>query len=310
MRVSVVLCTYSPDMYEHFREAAEGVFAQTYDDVELVVVVDGDDQLYERVRDDYGDHDDVVLHCNDENVGLLESRNTGAELATGEVVAFIDDDAVPDDRWAEELVESYETRDVLAAGGKMTPAWVAGKPAFLPEEFYWLVGVTHRGFADGPGYVRNTFGSNISFRRDAFLELGGFDTDIGGRKGDENLQGGETELCARMEVEYGERVWYNPDAEVAHKVFDYRTDSKWLLDRAFWQGYSKRAMDVLLPETGDEEGEFLRQLLVEFVPGRIKRLVSRPSVDRLQQLIFLGLFTFAVGIGYLYGITRYQGRDE
>jgi len=86
----------------------------------------------------------------------------------------------------------------------MTPAWVAGKPSFLPEEFYWLIGVTHRGFADGPGEVRNTFGSNISFRADVFAELGGFDVDIGGRKGDKNLQGGETELCARMREAYGQ----------------------------------------------------------------------------------------------------------
>jgi len=63
--------------------------------------------------------------------------------------------------------------------------------------------VTHRGFVDEPGEVRNTFGSNISFRTDVFNELGGFDVEIGGRKGDTNLQGGETELCARMKTEYG-----------------------------------------------------------------------------------------------------------
>ena len=308
MRVSVVLCTYSPDMYDHFREAAESVLEQSYDDVELVVVVDGDDELYRRVKADYGGRDDVVLHCNDENVGLLESRNTGAALATGDIVAFIDDDAITDENWVAELVKSYEEQGALAAGGKMTPKWVAGKPEFLPEEFYWLVGVTHRGFADGPGYVRNTFGSNISFRRDVFRELGGFDTDIGGRKGDANLQGGETELCARLAIEYGERVWYNPDAEVAHKVFDYRTDSTWLLDRAFWQGYSKRAMGVLLPEAdGEEEDEFLRLLLTDFVPKRIKHLSFQFSFDRVKQLLFLALFTGAVGVGYLYGTTKYRG---
>lgn len=245
MRVSVVLCTYSPDVYEHFREAAESVLGQTYDDVELVVVVDGDDELYQRVQTDYGTLDDVVLHCNDENVGLLVSRNTGAELATGDVVAFIDDDAVPEEDWVEELVEGYEEQDALAVGGKMTPRWVAGKPEFLPEEFYWLVGVTHRGFADGPGWVRNTFGSNISFDRETFLELGGFDPKIGGRQGDKNLQGGETELCARLAAEYDEQVWYNPEAKVAHKVFDYRTEFRWLVDRAFWQGYSKRAISSI-----------------------------------------------------------------
>jgi glycosyltransferase involved in cell wall biosynthesis len=294
------------DRYDDFREAAESVLSQTYDDVELVVVVDGTESVYERVREEYGEIDRVITHCNDENVGLLASRNTGAELATGDVVAFIDDDAVADERWIEDLVHSYEEQDALAVGGKMTPIWIAGKPDFLPEEFYWLVGVTHRGFADGPGYVRNTNGSNISFQREVFLKLGGFDTEIGGRKGDKNLQGGETELCARLENEYGERVWYNPEAEVAHKVFDYRTDPKWLLDRAFWQGYSKRAMEVLTPESGDEETEFLNALLFEFTPQRVRGLLTAPSMWRLKQLVVLWLLTATVGVGYLYAAVAYS----
>jgi len=256
VKVSVVVCTYTLDMYEHFREAADSVLAQTHDDVELVVVVDGTPEVYEQVVDDYGDREDVVIECNDENVGLLESRNRGAAIASGDVVAFIDDDAIADEAWVERLVRAYEEEDAIAAGGKMTPAWVAGKPSFLPEEFYWLIGVTHRGFADGPGEVRNTFGSNISFRADVFAELGGFDVDIGGRKGDKNLQGGETELCARMRERYGQGVWYDPDAEVAHKVFEYRTEFRWLVDRAFWQGYSKRAMESFVEDEGGEEGRF------------------------------------------------------
>jgi len=305
MQVSVVLCTYSPDIYEHFREAAESLLEQTYDNVELVIVVDGDEELYERVQGEYGRSENVVIHCNDQNLGLLESRNTGVELASGDVVAFIDDDAVADERWVEELVESYEAQSAKAAGGKMTPRWVAGKPHFLPEEFYWLVGVTHRGFADGPGYVRNTFGSNISFKRDVFLDLGGFDTEIGGRKGEKNLQGGETEFCARLAADCGERLWYNPDAEVEHKVFDYRTDPKWLLDRAFQQGYSKRAMDVLLPETGNEEGEFLIRLFTDSVPRRASEFVHQPTLPRIEQFVMLFVFTFVVGVGYLYGLLRW-----
>ncbi|SFS06518.1 Glycosyl transferase family 2 [Halomicrobium zhouii] len=312
MRVSVVLCTHTLDRYSDFSEAARSVLDQTYDDVELVLVSDGDEAVYDRFQKDFGDRDDVVLHCNEENVGLLQSRNNGAKVATGDVVAFVDDDAVADERWVEELVDVYEARDVRAVGGRMTPAWIAGKPAFLPEEFYWLVGVTQRGFgpADGdedtPGEVRNTFGSNISFDRETFLDLGGFEDDIGGRKGDANLQGGETELAARLDAQYGYRVYYNPDAKVAHKVFDYRTDPVWLLDRAFWQGYSKRGMEVFVPGSTGEESEFLGQLLTEFVPSRISDLVSGPSLEKALQLVMLFVFTGAVGLGYLYGVVKWQ----
>jgi glycosyltransferase involved in cell wall biosynthesis len=299
------------DRYEDFREAVESLLGQTYDDTEIVLVSDGNETVCEQMRTDYGYSDAVLVHCLDENVGLLGARNAGAEVANGDVVAFIDDDAIADEEWVAQLAESYKTKDVPAAGGKMTPAWVAGKPDFLPEEFYWLVGVTHRGF--GPngdmelaGEVRNTFGSNISFRQDVFLNLGGFDTNIGGRKGDANLQGGETELCARMREEYGYGVYYNPRAEVSHKVFEYRTELGWLLDRAFWQGYSKRGMETLVPESSGEESVFLRLLLVEFVPNRILELISNPNREQLLEFVMLFILTALVGTGYAYGMAKYN----
>lgn len=306
MRVSVILCTYSPEMYAHFLEAAESVLTQTYDEVELVVIVDGSADVYEQAVHDLGDREEVIIHRNDENRGLLASRNTGADLAHGDVIAFIDADAVADEGWVEALVEGYRQGGVVAVGGKMTPNWVAGKPSFLPEEFYWLVGVTHRGFADGSGEVRNTNGSNISFRRDVFLDLGGFDTTIGGRRGEKNLQGGETELCARMEKQYGEGVWYTPEATVAHKVFEYRTDPVWLLDRAFWQGYSKRGMDVLVPDSISEEREFLSRLVAEYLPSRLAELLTGPSIPKVEQLVMLFALTGAVGLGYLYGCLKWR----
>jgi glycosyltransferase involved in cell wall biosynthesis len=305
MRVSVVICEHTMKRYDDVQEAADSVRSQTYDDVEMVLVSDGNETVCERFQEDYGSLEDVIVHCNEENLGLLESRNNGAKVATGDVVAFLDDDAVADPDWVAELVDVYQNRDVLAVGGKMTPIWTAGKPSFLPEEFYWLVGVTHRGFADGPGYVRNTFGSNISFQRAVFLELGGFDTQIGGRKGDKNLQGGETELCARLADQYDERVWYTPDAKVGHKVFDYRTDLEWLVDRAFWQGYSKRAMEVLLPDSGGEEEAYLSRLITRSIPQRTKDIVRDPSISRVEQLVMLFVFTIVVGIGYLYGEVKW-----
>ena len=292
-------------MYDHFCEAAESVLNQTYNNVELVVIVDGTPDVYDKILEDYDNHEDMIISCNDENVGLLQSRNRGAELATGDVVAFIDDDAIADEEWIERLVDAYENQNPIATGGKMTPEWIAGKPSFLPEEFYWLIGVTHRGFADGAGEVRNTFGSNISFRTNLFEELGGFNVSIGGRKGDKNLQGGETELCARMRTEYDQGIWYVPEAEVAHKVFQYRTKVGWLLDRAFWQGYSKRAMETLLEDNDDEEAEFLTRLITDFTLLRIRNIIQSPSIARITQLVMLWVFTTTVGIGYLYGYSKY-----
>ena len=306
MNVSVVICTYSLDMYSHFQEAVDSVLAQTYDNIELVLVSDGNEAVYQRMQDDYGDQPDTVVTRTEDNVGISAARNHGIEQATGDVVAQIDDDAIAAPEWIEELLTVYESTDAIAVGGKMTPEWVAGKPNFLPEEFYWLIGVTHRGFGEPGEEVRNTFGSNISFRREVITELGGFDPNVG-RKGDAEIQAHESELCTRLRQKFNRGVVYNPDAKVAHKVFDYRTDPVWLIKRAFWQGYSKRALETLLPDAGrDEESEFLSFLFFDSIPLRLRQIISTRFVTAMSQLVWLVLLTGLVGLGYLYGIIKWR----
>jgi hypothetical protein len=136
-------------------------------------------------------------------------------------------------------------------------------------------------------------------------ELGGFATEVG-RQGEKNLQAHETEFCARMREEYGKGVIYNPDATVGHKVFGWRIDKQWLLERSFWQGYSKRAMETLVSqESSEEESDFLRRLLFEFVPSRIRSLLSDPTAPAAKQLFTLFVLTGTVGVGYLYGLVKW-----
>lgn len=304
MRVSVVVCTHADERYDAFRAAAESVLDQSHDPVELVAVVDGNDQLCSRVREEFGDRENVRIHCNETNRGLSYSRTRGVELASGDVIAFLDDDAVAREDWVEQLCRGYE-RGALAVGGRMVPEWADGEPAHLPEEFSWLVGVTYEPRLEPWSEVRNTMGSNISFRREVFEELGGFDEQVG-LAGDEHLQAEETEFCIRMQEAFGRGVLYNPDAVVAHTVFAYRTRVTWLLQRAFWQGYSKRAVETIGGDRGDDERDYLRHLAFESLPRRLRGLVGNPSVAAAQQLCLLVALTLSVGLGYLYAFRRWR----
>ncbi|MCU4739794.1 glucosyl-dolichyl phosphate glucuronosyltransferase [Natronoglomus mannanivorans] len=305
MKVSVVICTYAMERYDVFSECVDSVLAQTYDPLETVIVVDGNDPVFERVREDFGGHDDVVLHCNDENQGISYSRTRGAELASGDVVAFIDDDAVAEEDWVAELARVYDESDAIAVGGHVAPDWVTEKPDFFPAEFYWLVGCDERGMGQHMEELRNTYGSNISFRRDVFLNVGGYDENTG-RKGDRHIQAHEAPVCIRMANKYGKGVIYNTDAVVHHKLFDYRGDFRWLVFRSFWQGYSKRIMDLLLPEAAGDKNQYLKQLLFRFVPDRINEFIHTPSIPKAKQLVALFIFTVTVGCGYIYGIVTLQ----
>jgi glycosyltransferase involved in cell wall biosynthesis len=300
-RVSVVICTYKLSNYEHLQEAIESVLDQDYENTEVIVIVDGNNKLHDKISKEYSSFEKFLLHNNESNQGLSQSRNTGVNISTGEIIAFLDDDAVAEETWIEELVRTYRRRDALAVGGKMVPQWIAGKPDYLPAEFYWLVGVTHRGFPTEEREVRNTFGSNISFKRTVFQSIGGFDADLG-RHGGRQIQGEETEFAARMYTAFGERVWYNPAAVVEHKVFQYRTDPVWLTKRAFWQGYSKRVLDDINEDSGGEETEFLTQLFFEGLPRYARQTVQNHSASSLIKGLFAIMLTISVGTGYLYAL--------
>lgn len=301
MTVSVVVCTYAMERYDAFCEAVESVLSQTYDPLEVVLVVDGNERVFERVRREYGDRDDVLLHCNDENRGVSYSRTRGAELATGDVVAFIDDDATAKPDWIAELVRVYEETDAVAAGGRLEGDWVAGQPWYLPREFHWLVGVTYPGFAEEFDEVRNTFESNISFRREVFLNLGGFDPDFGPTR-DRYLHSEGAELCARMRARYGRGVVYNPDAVVEHKVFEHRIQIRWLLRRCFKQGYSKRLVEEFVDDPGGEEGAYLKRLFTHSAPNYFQQAIRSRSVLPVGQLVMTFVFTFTVGVGYVFAL--------
>ncbi|MCU4925461.1 glycosyltransferase [Halobacteria archaeon AArc-dxtr1] len=308
MKVSVVICTYAMERYDVFSACVESVLAQTYAPLEVVIVVDGNDAVFDRVETDFGGRDGVVIHCNEKNEGISYSRTRGAELATGEVVAFIDDDAVAEDDWIAELVRVYKETDAIAVGGHVAPDWVTEKPAFFPAEFYWLVGCDERGFGEHMEELRNTYGSNISYRREVFLSVGGYDENTG-RKGDRHIQAHEAPVCIRMANRYGKGVVYTKKAVVHHKLFDYRGEFRWLVFRSFWQGYSKRIMDVLLPEAAGDKSAYLTDLMLRYVPSRLKGLVRRPSVAGVAQLVAIFVFTAAVGFGYLYGLASVRGSE-
>jgi len=142
LTVSVIICGYTMERLEVFTAAIDSVLAQTHRPLEVVIVIDGDPTLHERIVTRYGDDLSVRIALNDENRGISYSRTRGAELATGEVVAFIDDDAVAEPTWIAEHVRVYETQEVIGVAGVVEPRWLEGQPPFFPAEFYWLVGCT------------------------------------------------------------------------------------------------------------------------------------------------------------------------
>lgn len=294
--ISVVITSHDLARFDMLAEAIESVKRQHYPAVQIVVAIDHDPDLERVVRRNYPD---LTVVCTDTQRGAPGARNVGVLAADGDVVAFLDDDAIARPGWLSELARLYEEHDALAAGGRLVPRWPDDGPAWwLPDEYLWLVGATHPGFNDGDreGVVRNTFGSNISFRREVFLELDGFDEAVVGRRGDRQLQAGETDLAQRLREEYDRGVRYSAAAVVEHRVDSDQLELSWLLERSYQQGVSKWVFSRRHPKGMSEETGFLRRLITRSIPQRVATALMLP------------VLTAAVGLGF--AIAAIRGVDE
>src|SRR5512133_1816239 len=90
-RVTVLMPVY--DGERHLREAIDSILAQTYGDLELLVVDDGSRDASAEIASSYRDSR-VKLHRNPRNLGLIATLNAGLELARGEYPARMDADDV------------------------------------------------------------------------------------------------------------------------------------------------------------------------------------------------------------------------
>lgn len=305
MLVSAIVCTHSLDNYPNLVEAADSLLAQTHPEMEVIIVVDGNAELHKKVSSHYAGNKAVRTVLLKENIGVSGARNAGISAAKGDVVAFTDDDAIADKGWIENLLIAYSEYDAVAVGGKILPMWLGAKPDYLPEELYWLVGVTHEGFAEEKVVeVRNTFGPNMSFRKEVFPKAGLFNENLGfARRGLSYMQAEEAEFALRIRHELGKGVMYNPGAVVYHKIHPSKLKVRILLTRAFYQGYSKALLGKLNLSADPEatERSYLKALLLKYIPGRLTRFYR---LTELEKLLMLVACTLAVGLGFVYGHVR------
>ncbi|GAA0389812.1 glycosyltransferase family 2 protein [Microbispora corallina] len=242
LRISVVVCVYTEDRWDDIRAAVESVRAQRREPHELILVVDHNPDLHLRLKREYPD---VVVLENAHERGLSGGKNTGTEAATGDVVAFLDDDAVASPEWLAAFEDAFASGPaVVGVGGLTRPLWATGeRPRWFPEEFDWTVGCTYRGMPVERAPIRNVMGGNAAFLREVIGGVGGFSTQIG-----RNVQGRrsrplgceETEFCIRLSQRRpGSVMLFEPGAAIGHKVSPARSRFAYFRSRCFAEGLSK-----------------------------------------------------------------------
>jgi glycosyltransferase involved in cell wall biosynthesis/GT2 family glycosyltransferase len=246
--ISVVVCAFTSERLDVLSEAIESLRAQTLPPREIVLVIDHAPELLEEARRRWPD---LKIVANREQQGLSGARNTGVAEASGDVVAFLDDDAIAQPDWLRHLADAYEDPNVLGAGGAVRPRWVEGKPGWFPPEFDWVVGCTHSGMPRERSPVRNLVGANMSFRREPLREVGGFSHELG-RVGTLPVGCEETDLSIRIGQRWPRaEILYDPAAVVDHVVPAARGRLSYFIDRCRAEGRSKAVLTRLV---GSQDG--------------------------------------------------------
>lgn len=240
---SIIICTHSDARWTLLVDAVASTRRQTQPPSEVVVVVDHNPRLANRVRRELSD---VEVVENDGPPGLSGARNAGIAHATGTVIAFLDDDAVAAPEWLAGLTAHFGDPSVLGVGGSVHPIWEHGRPRWFPTEFDWTLGCSYTGMPSGRSDVRNVHGGNASYRSEIFEEIGGFRSGIG-RVADKPLGCEETELCIRARQRWpSRRFLYEPAARIYHHVPAVRTAFRYFTSRCYSEGRSKARLTRLV----------------------------------------------------------------
>ncbi len=306
--ISVVICAYTEARWQELMEAVASVKRQSLAPREIIVVIDHNPALFERVvRSVEG----VVVIENKQARGLSGARNSGIAAAQCEVIAFMDEDAIAEPDWLALLSQGFSDPRVLGIGGASLPVWSKSKPGWLPEEFYWVVGCSYKGIAQSTSLVRNLIGCNMAFRRIVFDEIGGFRIGIG-RIGTKPVGCEETELCIRAGQHWKNSYFlFEPSAVVYHRVSEGRAHFRYFLARCYAEGISKALVARFVGE-GDglaSERQYTFQTLPEGVIRGIGETFFKRDLSGMARssAIIAGLAVTTVG--YLRGRLIARGRS-
>lgn len=173
--LSVVIVTGEVAAWHNLRVTLASMRAQQAPPEQIIVVVDHCPELAELARSAL---DGVVVLHNEGHRGVAAARNLGLSAATGDVVAFHDDETAAEPDWSACLLEAFADRHVLAVRSNLTLRWVSGRPTWFPEELTWLMGDSCTGSPEEGEPLSDLYGAGLAFRREALEAAGGFPEDL------------------------------------------------------------------------------------------------------------------------------------
>ena len=264
--ITVVLPTWNRPL--GLRRALEGLVGQRDPGAEwdVTVVASAGDPAARPVVAAVEDLLPAPVRVADEpEPGASRARNRG--LATSRrVVAFLDDDCVPDAGWLGAITAPVLARQWAAAGGRVVADPTVARPRWLGDALVAYLAEYDRGPVEEPlGADDFLLTANAAFDADLLAGAGGFDPLLGPTAGRPTVND-DVDVCRKVRSAGG-RILYVPSAVVVHELPAGRLSPRYVLRRMHAQGRSDWLLDRAAYSTapGRGLGDARRQLTGELV---------------------------------------------
>ncbi|HEX4215164.1 MAG TPA: glycosyltransferase family 2 protein [Candidatus Dormibacteraeota bacterium] len=302
--VTVIISAYTERRWPLLSAAVASVRRQSPPPDEIIVCVDHNPDLLGACRREWpgtADGDGPPVRCVASRYPghLGAARTTGVESASGEVVLFLDDDAVAEDGWLQRMVAGLMPPSVVAVGGAPQPDYERPRPRWFPFEFDWVFGCAYAGLPTVPGPVARVIGAAMAARRCDLLAIGGFHSD--------DLD--DLDMSHRLQARFPERViMYEPGARVSHRVHAERLTWSYFWHRCFRVNRGKAQMLRMLGGAGNLAAE--RRFAGRTVTSgtlRCLREAATGDVGGLQRLAAMWAGLGLAALGYAVGSLELTG---
>lgn len=247
IRLSIIVCTYN--RYIMVREALTSLCYQSLSPAlyEVIIVDNGSsDNTYEWIYNDIeqlGTDGSWQIRCLREPLnGLAYAREAGLKAAAGEIIVFMDDDAIASPTLLEDLLAAYEETGADAIGGRVLLHWEARRPFWLKDDLLHELGYFSPGEKSCALSASESF-SNCCFSvRRQVLQHVGMPSPLLSKRLHAPAHIESEDFCQRLH-HAGYRIWYDPRVLVVHRVRAARLQRSFFTGRAYWQGRAEVLRD-------------------------------------------------------------------
>jgi glycosyltransferase involved in cell wall biosynthesis len=282
MILSIVICSYNRASY--ISGALDSLYHQSagLDNFEAIIVdnnsTDNTADVFKQWRSSHANGSFTYL--TESKQGASFARNTGANSAKGQWLCFMDDDAIANEVYVENIIKHIKTTpEAIGFGGRIIPKYIPSEPEWMSYYVSSLVGnfdyaPTACAFENG----KYPLESNMIVKKDIYDSIGGFNTQLPGVVGTLRIGGEGKELFYKL-LAQGHTIYYDPAICVEHVVEVKKLTPEYMYRVAsgIGRGEKTRTLSISKGSYLKKIMEYLFKLGAAFVIGFKYLLQCKPA---------------------------------